>query len=112
MTELAVRRTRRFIAWEYVFDFGGGVAAVDQRHGAGHRHPGARRGPRACSAEPRYVDTARAGARRLRDAAAPRACARAAPRGGVHYLQYSFAPRLYIFNAFLQALIGLHDFGR
>ena len=34
------------------------------------------------------------------------------PAGGVHYLQYSFAPRLYIFNAFLQALIGLHDFGK
>ncbi len=30
----------------------------------------------------------------------------------MHYLQYSFAPRLYIFNAFLQSLIGLHDFGR
>jgi hypothetical protein len=34
------------------------------------------------------------------------------PLGGVHYLQYSFAPRLYIFNAFLQALIGLHDYGK
>ena len=33
-------------------------------------------------------------------------------RGGVHYLQYSFAPRLFIFNAFLQSLIGLHDFGQ
>jgi hypothetical protein len=32
------------------------------------------------------------------------------PRGGVHYLQYSFAPRLYIFNGFLQTLIGLYDF--
>ena len=31
------------------------------------------------------------------------------PRGGVAYLQYSFAPRLYIFNAFLQSLIGLYD---
>ncbi len=30
----------------------------------------------------------------------------------MHYLQYSFAPRLYIFNAFLQSLIGLHDFGK
>ena len=28
----------------------------------------------------------------------------------MHYLQYSFAPRLYIFNAFLQSLIGLYDF--
>jgi hypothetical protein len=32
--------------------------------------------------------------------------------GGVHYLQYSFAPRLYIFNAFLGALIGLHDYAK
>ena len=32
--------------------------------------------------------------------------------GGVHYLQYSFAPRLYIFNAFFQSLIGLYDYGR
>ena len=30
----------------------------------------------------------------------------------MHYLQYSFAPRLYIFNAFMQAVIGLHDFGK
>ena len=30
----------------------------------------------------------------------------------MHYLQYSFAPRLFIFNAFLQSLIGLHDFGQ
>jgi len=30
-------------------------------------------------------------------------------RGGVAYLQYSFAPRLYIFNAFLQTLIGLYE---
>ena len=34
------------------------------------------------------------------------------PMGGVHYLQYSFAPRLYIFNAFFQSLIGLYDYGR
>jgi hypothetical protein len=34
------------------------------------------------------------------------------PLGGVHYLQYSFAPRLYIFNAFFQSLIGLHDYGK
>jgi hypothetical protein len=30
----------------------------------------------------------------------------------VHYLQYSFAPRLWIFNAFLQSLIGLHDYAK
>jgi hypothetical protein len=32
------------------------------------------------------------------------------PAGGIHYLQYSFAPRLWIFNAFLQSLIGLYDY--
>jgi hypothetical protein len=32
------------------------------------------------------------------------------PFGGVHYLQYSFAPGLYIINAFLQSLIGLYDY--
>jgi hypothetical protein len=31
-------------------------------------------------------------------------------RGGRHYLQYSFAPRSYIFNAFTQAVLGLYDF--
>jgi hypothetical protein len=34
------------------------------------------------------------------------------PFGGVTYLQYSFAPHLYIFNAFTQALVGLWDFGK
>ena len=32
------------------------------------------------------------------------------PLGGTHYLQYSFAPRLFIFNAFLQSVIGLYDY--
>jgi hypothetical protein len=30
--------------------------------------------------------------------------------GGAHYLQYSFAPRLYILNGFIQSLVGLYDF--
>jgi hypothetical protein len=30
----------------------------------------------------------------------------------VHYLQYSFDRRLFIFNAFGQSLIGLYDYGR
>lgn len=29
---------------------------------------------------------------------------------GVHYLQYSFAPKLHVLNGFVQALNGLHDF--
>ena len=33
-------------------------------------------------------------------------------RGGRHYLQYSFAPRLFIMNAFLQSVIGLYDYAK
>ena len=46
------------------------------------------------------------------DTPPPRGVRTAGPRGGTAYLQYSFAPRLYIFHAFLQSLIGLHDFAR
>ena len=42
----------------------------------------------------------------------PRGVKTRGPGGGVHYLQYSFAPRLYIFNAFLQSLIGLYDYAK
>ena len=87
-------------------------AALDQRHGGGDRRSRPTGAPASCSASPHYLDVAAQGARRLRDAAAARRAHRPASRGGVHYLQYSFAPRLYIFNAFLQSLIGLHDFGR
>ena len=52
------------------------------------------------------------GARGVRDARRRLGVRTTGFAGGVHYLQYSFAPRLYIFNAFLQSLIGLHDFGR
>ena len=30
--------------------------------------------------------------------------------GGTHYLMYSYAPQLLIFNGFLQALVGLDDY--
>ena len=85
-------------------------AAVDQRHGGGNGHPGARarRRPARRHALLRH--------RQARRSAPSRRCRRGRPHerfaGGVHYLQYSFAPRLYIFNAFLQSVIGLHDFGR
>ena len=109
MTALAVKRGRGFIAWEYLFYFGGGTPAVDERHGAGHRDPGAR--PRRAAARTSRSTRRPPGARSGRSRPRRRpACAPPGPRGGVHYLQYSFAPRLYIFNAFLQSLIGLHDF--
>jgi hypothetical protein len=60
---------------------------------------------------PDYHETARAALGAF-EARSPVGVSTGGPRGGVHYLQYSFAPRLFIFNAFMQALIGLHDYGR
>jgi hypothetical protein len=108
--ELAVQRSRRFIAWEYGFHFGGGSppwisgmaeATAIQAYGRAADLLG----------EARYVETAR---RALGAFATlpPTGVRTVGFAGGIHYLQYSFAPRLYIFNAFLQSLIGLYDFGR
>jgi hypothetical protein len=110
MTALAVKRGRRFIAWEYLFYFGGGtppwMSGMAQATGIQALGRAA-----ALLHEPKYAETAR---RALGAFAAhpPRGVRTTGPRGGVHYLQYSFAPRLYIFNAFLQSLIGLYDFDR
>jgi hypothetical protein len=108
MASFAVRRGRRFIAWEYMFHFGGGsppwISGMAQATGIQALG-------RAASIwnEPNYTGIAQRalGAFRARP---PLGVRTTGPGGGVHYLQYSFAPRLYIFNAFLQSLIGLYDF--
>src|SRR5918999_154771 len=110
MTELAVRRSSRFIAWEYAFHFGGGsppwISGLSQGTAL---QAYARAG--TLLQEPGYVETARAGLGAF-EARPPRGVRTSGPRGGVHYLEYSFAPRLFIFNGFLQALLGLHDLGK
>lgn len=108
MTALAVQRGRRFIAWEYLFHFGGGtppwMSGMAQATGIQALGRAAE-----LLGEPEYAETARRALGAF--AARPgRGVRTTGPRGGVHYLQYSFAPRLYIFNAFIQSLIGLHDF--
>jgi D-glucuronyl C5-epimerase C-terminus len=42
--------------------------------------------------------------------ASPPVGTRVSAFGGNHYLIYSFAPRYHVLNAFLQTLIGLHDY--
>jgi hypothetical protein len=110
METLAVRRSRSFIAWEYAFHFGGGTppwisgmadATAIQAYGRAADLLG----------EPHYFEVAREALGAF-ERLAPIGVRTTGFAGGVHYLQYSFAPRLYIFNAFLQSLIGLHDFGR
>jgi hypothetical protein len=110
METFAVRRSRRFIAWEYGFHFDGGTppwisgmadATGIQAYGRAADLLG----------EPHYLEVAREALGAF-ETLPPLGVRTTGFAGGVHYLQYSFAPRLYIFNAFLQSLIGLHDFGR
>jgi hypothetical protein len=110
MEALAVRRSRRFIAWEYAFHFGGGTPPwISGMADATGIQAYARAGD--LLGDPHYSEVAR-DALGAFETLAPRGVRTTGFAGGVHYLQYSFAPRLYIFNAFLQSLIGLHDFGR
>jgi hypothetical protein len=110
MERLAVRRGRGFVAWEYMFEFGGGsppwMSGMAQATGVQALGRAA-----ALLGEPRYAELARRALGAF-DAPPPTGVRTTGPGGGVHYLQYSFAPRLFVFNAFVQALIGLSDFAR
>jgi hypothetical protein len=110
MEGFAVQRSRKFIAWEYGFAFDGGTppwisgmaeATAIQAYGRAGDLLG----------DTHYFDVAKRAIGAF-ETLPPLGVRTTGFAGGVHYLQYSFAPRLYIFNAFLQSLIGLHDFGR
>jgi D-glucuronyl C5-epimerase C-terminus len=104
MIALAAERGT-FTAWEYYFDFEGGVPPWTSGMSQGT----------AIQALARAYDLTRL--TRYRDAAAaaigafqtapPTGVAVPGPGGGTHYLMYSYAPQLFIFNGFLQSLIGL-----
>ena len=74
----------------------------------GHGHPGARRARTQLTGETRYRDVATAALAAF-ETAPPLGVAQPAT-GGTHYLMYSYAPELFIFNGFLQSLVGLDDY--
>ena len=110
LTGLAVRRGPGFIAWEYNFDFGGGsppwISGMAEATGIVALARAARLLKR-----PDYNATASAALGAF-ETSHPTGVKARGPMGGTAYLQYSFAPRLYVFNAFFQSLIGLYDYGR
>jgi hypothetical protein len=110
MTKLAVHRSSKFIAWEYMFTFDGGsppwISAMAE---AGALQAYARAAD--LLGRPDYVATAKK-VLPVFNVRPPLGIRTRGPFGGVTYLQYSFAPHLYIFNAFTQALVGLWDFGK
>ncbi len=112
LRELLATSTRRggFRTWEYYFEFGGGTppwisgmaqATAVQALGRASDLLG----------EPRWARYAHQALGAFKKPP-PVGVATTGPSGGVHYLQYSFAPRLYIFNAFLQSVIGLYDYSK
>ncbi|MGZ6705354.1 MAG: D-glucuronyl C5-epimerase family protein [Solirubrobacteraceae bacterium] len=96
-----------FRAWEYYFAFGGGRPPWVSSIATGTAIQALTRAAQALG-DPSYLEVARAGLGAF-SAAAPRGV-RAKGTVGPHYLLYSFAPGLRVFNAFLQSLVGLRDF--
>ncbi|HEX2160674.1 MAG TPA: D-glucuronyl C5-epimerase family protein [Thermoleophilaceae bacterium] len=110
LRELVRTSTRRggFKTWEYYFEFGGGRPPWISGMAQATAIQAFARASELLNA-PGYLKQARAAFGAFRKPP-PIGVRTTGPFGGTHYLQYSFAPRLYIINAFLQALIGLYDY--
>jgi hypothetical protein len=94
-----------FLAWEHYFDWGGGTAPWISGMTQATAISALARAGRALD-EPRYHRAAR---RALGAFSAPPPMGVA---GGDHYLMYSFAPSLRIFNGELQAVVGIGEMAR
>ncbi len=108
LTRTASRRGRGFIAWEYYFSFGGGAPPWMSGMAQATAVQALGRASRLLD-RPDYLVTARKALPAF-SASAPVGVKARGFRGGRHYLQYSFAGRLFVMNAFLQSVIGLYDY--
>lgn len=107
--ELIALRVERggFSAWEYYFDFGGGSPPWISGMAEGTAMQAlARAGGRL--GDPRLIEIARQ-ARGAFEHRTPVGI-RVPTASGAWYALYSFAPRLYVLNGMLQALIGLDTY--
>jgi hypothetical protein len=101
------------LAWEYEFPFDGGappwVSSLSQGTGLQAL-------ARAAVKLGRQADVLPVAQRGLQIfQVPPPEGVRVGPRSGwagPHYLQYSFAPGLYILNGFTQSIVGLHDYAQ
>lgn len=110
MATLAVPRAGG-VGWEYAFSWDGGpphwISAMSQATAA----QAYVRGNALLSTHPqRYLELAKGSIAPL--AAAPPQGVRVQTAGGPWYIMYSFQPRTFIYNGFLQALIGLDEVRR
>ncbi len=99
---------RGFLTWEYFFSFGGApppwISGLSQATGM----QALSRASRILN-DPKYLDAA-GRALGAFEAAPPRGV-RVRASAGNHYVIYSFSSGLRVLNAFLQALVGLYDYG-
>jgi hypothetical protein len=95
------------LAWEYLFDFGGGAPpwASGMAQATGIQAL-SRAGQRL--GEPVYIEAARSALRLF--SLGPPVGVRVATPVGARYLLYSFAPGLIVINASVQTLVALHDY--
>ncbi len=96
-----------FSAWEYYFAFEGGTPPWISSMAQGTGIQAMSRGFKL-TGDQRYRAAAQAALGAF-ETAPPVGIARPAT-GGTHYLMYSYAPNLEIFNGFLQSLVGLDDY--
>lgn len=95
------------LAWEYYFSFDGGSPPWISAMAQGTALEALGRAYRATH-NPYYLQVGDLALMPLR--ARPPTGVSVKTRRGLRFLQYSFAPRVSILNAFLQTLIGLHDY--
>ena len=101
------------LAWEYVFAFGGGAAPWISSLSQGTGLQALARSAVKLGRQADILPVAQRGLEIFRTRA-PEGVLVPAKSGwdGPHYLQYSFAPGLYIINGFTQSIVGLHDYAQ
>ena len=111
MIPLAVNRAGG-LAWEYYFHFDGGSPPWTSAMSQGTGIEALTRAYRAFGADATtpYLQLAHQALALF--TVPPPAGVRIATTAGARYLQYSFAPKTDIINAFLQSLIGLYDYAQ
>jgi D-glucuronyl C5-epimerase C-terminus len=95
------------IAWEYMFQFDGGLAPWTSGLSQGTALQVLARAWSRFK-DPTYLAAAQQALRIF--ATRPPAGVRVATRAGAHYAEYTFAPSDRILNGFIQALVGLYDY--
>lgn len=103
---LAARRAGG-IAWEYLFQFDGGVPPWTSGLSQGTAIQVLSRAYQRFK-DPAYLTAAQQALGIFRTP--PPAGVRVATHAGAHYLEYTFAPADRILNGFIQSLVGLYDY--